>query len=427
LNDLQPAIQVCNVTKKFRIYLERNATLKDKILYAGRSRSRDFVALDNVSLDIPRGATVGLLGVNGSGKSTLLKLMSRILYPDSGSIKVNGRVSSLLELGAGFHPDFTGRENVFMNGALFGLTKKEVQRRLGEIIDFSELADFIDQPVRSYSSGMYMRLAFSVAIAVDPEIILIDEILAVGDAPFQQKCLGKIKQLKSLNKTIVMVTHDMSAVTQFCDEAVWIHNSRIQRKGEPTECIRDYIDCAFAESYKRKECNNESPINISLNENNENQPDGLFWANAQNESVNKELSNHQLIRKVVVASASDSGIVRCGEPLAIKINLLSEKILSDAVITCQMFNEANLLCCSVTTLTREPNGLKIPEGISIFVLDIQQFLLTGGEYRMNVEISSVDGKPYDFWKMESAVRVISDIYDAGICRIPCDWVIDGTC
>ncbi|MCL6444267.1 MAG: ABC transporter ATP-binding protein [Alicyclobacillus sp.] len=236
------AIRVQGVSKVFRLHLERNSTLKEKLLYAGRAKHRSFVALQDITMDIPRGSTVALLGVNGSGKSTLLKIISRILYPTTGIVEVYGRMSSLLELGAGFHPDFTGYENIFLNGSLLGLSKREIREKVDEIVAFSELEDFIHEPVRCYSSGMYMRLAFSVATAVEPEILLIDEVLAVGDAGFQAKCLARLRELQAQGKTIVMVTHDTGVVEEFCDLVVWLHNGRVQIISTPEVCVPAYLE-----------------------------------------------------------------------------------------------------------------------------------------------------------------------------------------
>lgn len=235
------AIKVTNVTKSFRVHREKNNTLKEKVLYAGRAKYVDFVALQSVSLEIEQGSTVGLIGTNGSGKSTLLKIISRILYPDVGTVQVRGRVSSLLELGAGFHPDFTGLENIFLNGSLMGLSKRELKRKLDAIVEFSELGDFITEPIRGYSSGMYMRLAFSIATAIDPDVLLLDEILAVGDAAFQAKCMTRLAELKRAGKTIVIVSHDANAIESVCDEVIWLHHSKIREIGNPKQILSRYI------------------------------------------------------------------------------------------------------------------------------------------------------------------------------------------
>ncbi len=193
---------------------------------------REFWALRNVSFEIPKGITLGIIGSNGSGKSTLLKLIAGIHRPTSGGVATNGRISALIELGAGFHPEFTGRENIFINGIILGLTRKQIQQKLEDIIQFSELEDFIDSPVKTYSSGMYMRLAFAIAVAVDPEILLIDEILAVGDASFQKKCQNRINTFKADGKTIVIVTHDLSALERYCDRVLWLDHGKLQAYGD---------------------------------------------------------------------------------------------------------------------------------------------------------------------------------------------------
>lgn len=234
------AIEVRNMYKSFKISTDRAGTLKDLLVIRGRKKPKRLEVLNDVSLDIKKGETVALIGTNGSGKSTLLKLMTRIIYPNSGTIETDGKVTSLLELGAGFHQDFTGRENIYFNAAVFGLTRKEIDERLDEIIAFSELEDFIDEPVRTYSSGMYMRLAFSVAINVEADILLIDEILAVGDQHFQEKCYAKLYELKDQGKTIVFVSHDLEIVSELCTRAVWIYKSHIKMDGKPDEVIAAY-------------------------------------------------------------------------------------------------------------------------------------------------------------------------------------------
>ncbi len=238
------AIIVDHVDKDFKMYYDRANTLKEKILFfSKKNKSKDSIlhVLKDINLDIKKGQSVALIGTNGSGKSTLLKLMTKIIYPNKGKIQVDGKLTSLLELGAGFHEDFTGRENIYFNASIFGLTRKEIDAKVDEIIEFSELKDFIDNPVRTYSSGMYMRLAFSVAINVQAEILLIDEILAVGDKHFQDKCFAKLMELKRSGKTIVIVTHDMSKVKQFCDRAVWLYKGEIRMDGKVSEVLDEYI------------------------------------------------------------------------------------------------------------------------------------------------------------------------------------------
>lgn len=237
------AIVVENVHKTFNVYLDKANTIKEKLLFIfSRNRKQKREVLKGVNLKIKKGETVALIGVNGGGKSTLLKLMTKIIYPSQGKIITNGKLTSLLELGAGFHPDFSGRENIYFNASIFGLTKKQIDDRLEQIIEFSELRDYIDNPVRTYSSGMYMRLAFSVAINVDADILLIDEILSVGDQHFQEKCYNKIEELRKQGKTMILVTHSLQSVTRLCDRAVWLHEGIIKMDGDSKEVVEKYVE-----------------------------------------------------------------------------------------------------------------------------------------------------------------------------------------
>ena len=239
--DKENAIEIKHVTKSFKIYYDKASTLKEHLLFWKRNENELYTALKDINLDIKKGETVGLIGVNGSGKSTLLKLMTKIIYPTKGEIITHGKLTSLLELGAGFHQDFTGRENIYFNAAIFGLTRQEIDKRLDEIIEFSELGEFIDNPVRTYSSGMYMRLAFSIAINVDAEILLIDEILAVGDQHFQEKCFNKLQELKESDKTIVMVSHSLDQIENLCTRAIWINNGLVEMDDTPSKVIPEYL------------------------------------------------------------------------------------------------------------------------------------------------------------------------------------------
>ena len=235
-------IIVENVYKTFNIYMDKANSLKEKLLFWNRNKREKREVLKNINLTINDGEAVALIGVNGSGKSTLLKLMTKIIYPNKGKITTNGKLTSLLELGAGFHPDFTGRENIYFNASIFGLTRSDINARLDKIIEFSELGSYIDNPVRTYSSGMYMRLAVSIAINVDADILLVDEVLAVGDQHFQDKCIAKMKELKEEGKTMVFVTHSLGAVKEFCNRAVWLKDGEIKIDGTPEEVIEKYLE-----------------------------------------------------------------------------------------------------------------------------------------------------------------------------------------
>lgn len=240
------AIEVRNMTKSFKLYSDKPNTMKERLVRGWKKNNNEIhTVLRDINIDIEKGDTVALIGVNGSGKSTLLKLMTKIIYPNKGTVQTRGKLTSLLELGAGFHPDFTGRENIYFNAAIFGLTKQEIDKRINDIIEFSELGDFIDSPIRTYSSGMYMRLAFAVAINVDADILLIDEILAVGDQHFQDKCFAKLEELAKSDMTIVIVAHGMDALKKLCNRGIWINNGVVAMDGPFEEVSNAYLkECA---------------------------------------------------------------------------------------------------------------------------------------------------------------------------------------
>lgn len=238
----QNIIEVCDVGKSFKVFFDKGSTLKEKVIFAKRNKYENREIIKDISFKIPKGQAVGFIGKNGCGKSTVLKILSRILKPNKGNIIINGRVSSLIELGAGFHPDMSGRENIYINASIFGLKKDEIDKKMEDIIEFSELGEFIDNPVRTYSSGMYMRLAFSVAINVNADVLLIDEILAVGDVSFQKKCFQKLRDIKKEGVTIAIVSHSMEQMYNICDRIIWIENGMIREDGEPRLVGMHYLD-----------------------------------------------------------------------------------------------------------------------------------------------------------------------------------------
>jgi ABC-type polysaccharide/polyol phosphate transport system ATPase subunit len=236
----QNAVVVDDVSKKFRMYHEHNNSLKAALMRGRKSVHDDFWALNNVSFEVPAGSTFGLIGRNGSGKSTLLKCLARILQPESGTITANGRQASLLEVGSGFHPELSGRENIFLNGSILGMSKKEVTSKFDEIVAFSGVEKFIDQPVKNYSSGMYVRLGFSVAVSVTPDILVVDEVLSVGDATFQKRCRNKFQEMKKSGQTIILVSHSMSTVESMCDQVAWLDSGTLRQAGPAKGVIAAY-------------------------------------------------------------------------------------------------------------------------------------------------------------------------------------------
>jgi ABC-type polysaccharide/polyol phosphate transport system ATPase subunit len=234
------AVSITNVSKKFRLYHERNQTLKSAIMRRRRSVYEDFWALRDVSFDVKQGSTFGLIGSNGSGKSTLLKCLAKIYWPTSGSISYAGRMAALLEVGSGFHHELSGRENIYLNGSILGMSRKEIDRKFDDIIEFSGVEQFIDQPVKNYSSGMYVRLGFSVAISVEPDILIVDEVLAVGDAEFQEKCFQKFRDYRQQGRTVILVSHSMSSVRTMCDQVAWLNKGELMTVGAAEATIAAY-------------------------------------------------------------------------------------------------------------------------------------------------------------------------------------------
>ncbi len=241
------AVSVEDVSKRFRMYRERNQSLKAALMRGKRASFEEFWALRDVSFEIPEGSTFGLIGENGSGKSTLLKCIAKILQPDKGQVVARGRLAALLELGSGFHQELSGRENVYLNGSILGMRRKELEAKFDEIVDFSGIESFIDQPVKNYSSGMYVRLGFAIAINIDPEILLVDEILAVGDAAFQQKCMDKFADFRKAGKTVVIVSHAMGSLRSMCDHAAWLQKGRLVEVGTTAQTVDDYVDATHVE------------------------------------------------------------------------------------------------------------------------------------------------------------------------------------
>ncbi len=415
------AVEVSGVTKRFRVHSEKNNTLKDKVFYFNRPKYREFTAVDNVTLSIPRGRTVGLIGANGSGKSSLLKLISRILYPDVGRIEVRGRVASLLELGAGFHPDFTGRENIFINGALLGLSKQALVGKLEEIIAFSELGSFIDEPVRSYSSGMYMRLAFAVAVTVDPDVLLVDEILAVGDAPFQAKCMNRIRQLQAMGKTIVMVTHDMGAVEKFCDTVVWMHRGKVRLQGDPVRSIQSYLQLAFEETGFSKEGSlgpsGDGDVGPESSEEND-------LGNVDSHAGTDRWGTHEA-EIIGMETSIEDGVLGCGEPLHIRVDVMVKEPIENVVFGVGFFSEDGRQFYGTNTFLDHVQLGELHMGLHSVTFRAPSVPLLPGVYHIDIAVHPLEGQVYDYWKSAESFRIASGLRDSGLVRIAHSWEMNG--
>lgn len=417
------AIKIRDVSKTFKLSNGKPKTFKEKmILKSNKSNTTIFKALDKVTLSIKKGETIGLLGRNGSGKSTLLKLMTGILYPDSGTISMEGKVSSLLELGAGFHPDFTGRENIFMNAAILGLSKKEIKSKLDKIISFSELQEYIDNPVRSYSSGMYMRLAFSVAIMVEPDILLIDEVLAVGDAAFQQKCIEQLVQMKNKGTTIVIVSHDLGVMEKICDRLVWIHKGVIKSEGNPKKTIDQYITF-LAEQENDRLINeaNEVKIAISTTESQASVENASNKQSELNRWGNKKIEITDVIIGDLIGNLKYSFMT--GDNMSITLKFKANKHVDKPVFGIGFVNSFNIDCYGTNTFIDRFEIDKIQKGSSGEIkFVISSLNLLAGTYYLKIAVHDEHGEQFDYHDKMYSFQITSLIPDVGITRLSHEWV-----
>lgn len=423
------AIEVKNISKKFKIYLDKGQTLKEKTLFKKRRSYEERNVLNGISFEIKKGEAVGFIGHNGCGKSTTLKLLTKIMYPDTGSIEMCGRVSSLLELGAGFHPDMSGRENIYINASIFGLTKKEIDRRLDDIIAFSELGEFLDNPVRTYSSGMYMRLAFSVAINVDADILLIDEILAVGDANFQAKCFDKLREIKAEGTTIVLVTHDTSTIESFCSKAIWINEGKIVVQGDSREVVDAYL--SFMNGKKIEELQKERRRKKSIEEKNKKRNESeQDEAEDETAAGNREIdmnANHFGLMDIEIEKAemiNEKGdvttIFKTGESLDIKIYYRVNRPLKEYVFGVGIYTLDGInLYGNNTQLDR----INIPHTgkTGCITYKLKQIPLLSGKYALNVAVVDVNGTPMDFYRNYCTFDVVSRDRSTGYFSIEHGW------
>lgn len=403
----QIAIDVRDITKNFKIYYDKGAQLKERLLFRKRSRYEERQVLKGISFQVKKGEAIGLIGHNGCGKSTTLKLLTKIMYPDSGSITMHGRVSSLIELGAGFHPDMSGRENIYTNAAIFGLNKKEIDRRLDDIIAFSELEEFIDNPVRTYSSGMYMRLAFSVAINVDADILLIDEILAVGDANFQTKCFNKLKEIKRDGTTIVIVSHSLGQIEQICDRSIWIHEGKIKAEGPPK-----LIDLEYLEFMGQK-----------MQENKQKELEAEETHEKDKSESKKRWGSGKARMTSVKACAADGKAQRAfktGEKIIIGIDYEVKEKITSAVFGIGIFNSDGIQCYGTNTRIDKLDEFSLEKsGHAELVLD--EVNLLSGEYFIDLAIEEGEGIPVDYYREALKIDIISQTGDVGIARIDHSW------
>ena len=443
---MKPAIDVVNVSKVYRRYARRRqfATLKsallDGSLLGDLKPDETFQALKNVSFSVPKGCTYGVIGSNGSGKSTLLKCVAGITRPTEGDVHVDGRISALIELGAGFHPEISGRENIFINGIMLGLSKKEVQRRFDEIVEFAEMQDFIDAPVKTYSSGMYMRLGFAVAIHVDPEVLLVDEVLAVGDQGFTHKCLDKFSDFRRRNKSILLVTHSLDLVEKFCDEAHWLDKGMSKGEGDPKKVVAAYVmnvedseehSLAKAEAARLAASASDTPQAPPPDVDGESAPENPVDDAETVRDGFKATEGRWGTREIEITNVSISGpdgesghVFQSGDDLQIHMTMTAKEPITDFVFGLGLFNADGVCVYGTNTNLEEFQPSEIAGEASV-TFEIDSLDLVEGTYRLDLAAHKADGYPYDYHRLLYTFRIKSRVRDVGIYRPAHRWTFSG--
>jgi len=408
------AIEIKDISKKFKVYHNRESHLKYAVLNILKGKktrlSSEFWALKDINIRIEKGKTVGFIGRNGSGKSTLLKLISRILYPDGGTLETFGKISTLIELGAGFHPELTGRENVYINASILGLSRAEVNQKFKEIVRFSGLEPFIDNPVKIYSSGMYVRLGFSVAINIGPDILLVDEVLAVGDELFQKKCTKKIHELKKAGKTIVFVSHDLKAVEELCDEVFLLHNGQLVKQGKPVEVISEYHRLLIGSS------------DLQVREEGAMRQDTAMVPNSKNRWGSKEVEITGVT--FLDKDGSETNLITTGETFRVRIHYEAHSAVEQPVFGIAIYSDTGV---HITGPNSKKEGFVIEsiEGKGFVEYRADSLPLLPGTYLFTAAIYDLSGlKAYDHWEQHWKFHVLESktvTHRYGLISIPSRW------
>lgn len=423
---MESVIKIENVTKKFRLYSDRPLSIKENIVRGMKNTYKEFYALNDVSFEVKKGSTIGLIGKNGSGKSTLLKMINRTMFPDKGKITINGKIASLIELGAGFHPELSGRENIYNNATIFGFSKEEIDKRLPEIIEFSELEEFIDNTLRTYSSGMYARLAFSVAIHVDADILLVDEILGVGDINFQSKCANKIYEMKRNGTTIILVTHDMSTIDRLCDYAVWLDHGKKIAEGSPKEIQNAYLKYMAEEQEERQK----------LEETKEKIKEEEKDIEVEKEDVRKKITHlgeHFGNGNVIFTSCKlldEKGVDRRSFNTGQKIKLQTEYLCQvdpkdlQVNIGFEISNTQGIYIYGTNTSREGYKKIKLQKK-GIIEIELENLKLLPGDYNIGIAIADLEEKAnYDHYRSITQFKVYSNIHDVGLVRLGHKFIVD---
>ncbi|HVR44973.1 MAG TPA: ABC transporter ATP-binding protein [Thermoanaerobaculia bacterium] len=411
------AISTRELSKSFRLWGRRSQlqTLKSALLRRELvpSPESSIQALANVSFDVNRGEAFGVIGRNGSGKSTLLKLISGILKPTAGQLAVEGRISALIELGAGFHPEISGRENIYINGIMLGLSRREIDERFDAIVEFSGIRPFLDQPVKTYSSGMYVRLGFAVAVHVDPDILLIDEVLAVGDEEFSQKCVAKIQEMKYRGVTLLVVTHQLDLVRTICDRALWLEKGRVAGLGDPVRVVDAYLQSVSGPRTREEE--------------KEREEEGDAGQDA-NELVEEERwgSGELLLHRVALADREGRELVAlgAGTPVTIELDVEVREPQADFVFGLGIFH-ADGTCVYGTNTDIEGFLSRRIEGPGRVRFVVPSLDLVAGNYRIDAAVHTRNGRAFDYRRGVIRFVVGSRVHDTGVYRPPHEWIFEG--
>ena len=392
------AIEVKSLSKNFRLYHERNRYIKAAFLRGRRAKYEEFIALNDVSFDVPHGATLGIIGSNGSGKTTMLKCLTGIYTPERGSIKIDGKVAALLELGAGFHPELTGSENVYLNGAILGMTKRDVELKFDKIVEFAGLEKFINTPVKNFSSGMIVRLGFSIAAHVEPKILLIDEILSVGDQDFQRKSTEKIEEFRREGRTIVVVSHSLGLVQQLCKEVIWLDKGKIRQSGLATDVISAYTGGSYAEHLERDDESRER------------------WG-----------TGDARINSIELLSSDEISVKHFDSDAAVKVRCqINAHVRLESPILRVRITKLNGDVVWATSTQRVSNSIRVLDGPATATLDIPKFGLLEGTYYLSASISnSTSTTEFDHCQNWLRFNVHkTNLFDEGIVSVESSWSLE---
>lgn len=431
---METVINVEHVSKKFRLYSDRPLTLKERIVRGGKGDYREFYALKDVSFDIKRGSTVGLIGQNGSGKSTMLKIINRTMFPDEGKVTIKGKVASLIELGAGFHPELSGRENIYTNATIFGFTKEEITERVPDIIRFSELEEFIDNPIRTYSSGMYARLAFAVAIHVDADILLVDEILGVGDMNFQAKCANKIYEMKKSGTTILVVTHDMGTIDRLCDYGIWLDHGRKLDEGQPRYIQNRYLEFMAGEKEERAKTESESKTEASASVKNlKAKEDNEVQTRIPIESIT-EMGHHFGTGDIIFTSVKvldergvDKRSFQSGDSIKVVATYKTQVPVNSIMVNAGFeIRSQNGTLVYGTNTARDGSAALIVKEEGVLEIEIKKAALIEGVYTIGIAFANQEETiDYDQYHKIAEIKIFSVIRDIGEVRLEHNFVLDG--